>query len=589
MADLALIPESSIAKLAEDLPVDDEVIPLEKIRIHITTHPNRIPQLFALIIHEMPYFSVLRHFQCLDQKVLFCRFGRHLMEVLGATRTFMGFVSLLMLEVGEKDVFSSIPVLPADTDLSVMPVPDPQKLAALDVEMAKTLVTLDTIGKRDLAEALATAEKRAVSAEKKLKDNQLSWIKREKRMQGDAERAKKNLLEKTQGEKDKVTQAIINDFEAKLSTEVQAREAAQVSLALLTARIKEIEEHGGATPERVEEIRIEIQREADLRIEDQLSIAVRPWLVKLLEIERARTVLEGTQALCSRALAKAKQEVEAKDILVCWEQERNRALKILEKEMTELDDLMRRVMKPTPELSKMHSELLEAMLTCRKQLNPDKPLGEVAKALISGLKKVKDEDLGEAAYAFKKLADKGVFLGLEAETLLRIVEGEKQARYDLIHFKKSVQGRMIQRLHAGGQVDILIDGYNYMFTAIQYFGDKLKLNRNAAGEAVFGESGRAKLNSLLLPMVEKFPNLDLHIFYDGLIKENRCPHPRISLWEPTYQREGKGQADAEIAHVGLKRIRQGAMAVVVTNDKEVQRYADHFLSVRLFSDFIATA
>jgi hypothetical protein len=31
------------------------------------------------------------------------------------------------------------------------------------------------------------------------------------------------------------------------------------------------------------------------------------------------------------------------------------------------------------------------------------------------------------------------------------------------------------------------------------------------------------------------------------------------------------------------------MAVVVSNDKVVQRYADHFLSVRLFSDFIATA
>jgi hypothetical protein len=54
-------------------------------------------------------------------------------------------------------------------------------------------------------------------------------------------------------------------------------------------------------------------------------------------------------------------------------------------------------------------------------------------------KKVKDEELGDAAYAVRKLAEKGVFLGLEAETLLKIVDGEKQARYDLVHFKKSVQ------------------------------------------------------------------------------------------------------------------------------------------------------
>jgi len=243
--------------------------------------------------------------------------------------------------------------------------------------------------------------------------------------------------------------------------------------------------------------------------------------------------------------------------------------------------------KPSPELCRMHSQLLEAMLTCRKQLNPAKPQGEVAKVLIAGLKKVKDEDLEEAAYAVRQLAEKGVFIGQEAETLLKIVEGEKQARYDLTHFKKSVQGRMIQRLHAGEHVDILIDGYNYMFTALQHFGDKLKLNKNADGDAVFGEAGRAKLNKLLHQVVEKFPSLDIHVFYDGMVRESRTPHPRIMLWEPTYQRAGKGQADAEITHVGLKRIRKGAMAVVVTNDKVIQRYADHYLSVRVFSDFLA--
>jgi hypothetical protein len=408
-------------------------------------------------------------------------------------------------------------------------------------------------------------------------------------MASEAQRAKVKAAEQAIGSVDKSARAEVEAVQQKLDAEIKAHEGVKAKLTIAQARLKEVEDQGGATPERVEEIRKEIQRAADQRIEDELSIAVRPWLVKMLEMEKAQEAMKTTKGLTSLALARAKQEAATLDIIVNWEQDRERGLKALEIEMTELDNLMIRIIKPTPELARMHSELLEAMLTCRKQLNPSKPQGEVAKALIAGLKKVKDEELGDAAYAVRKLAEKGVFLGLEAETLLKIVDGEKQARYDLVHFKKSVQGRMIQRLHAGENVDILNDGYNYMFTAIQHFGDKLKLNRNADGDAVFGEAGRAKLNTLLLPLAAKFPNLELHVFYDGLVKENCRPHARISLWEPTYQRSGKGQADAEIAHVGLKRIRKGSMAVVVTNDKVVQLFADHFLSARVFSDFIATA
>jgi hypothetical protein len=430
---------------------------------------------------------------------------------------------------------------------------------------------------------------RATKAEQELKDAQLKWAKTQERMTSEAQRSKAKAAEQAQGSADKSARAEIEAIQRKLDAEIKAHAATLSELAAARVRLSDIEEQGGATPERVEEIRKEIQREADQRIEDELSIAIRPWMVRMMQLEKAHLGLKGCQELSTKVLALTKQEVAASDILVNWELDRERGLKALELEMAELDNLMLRIVKPSPELSRMHGELLQAMLSCRKQLNPTKPLGEVAKALIAGLKKVNDEELGDAAYAVRKLAEKGVFLGLEAETLIKIVEGEKQARYDLIHFKKSVQGRMMQRLHAGEPVDILIDGYNYMFTAHQHFGDKLKLNKNADGEAVFGEAGRAKLNSILAPLAEKFTHLHLHIFYDGLVKENRHPHPRISLWEPTYQRSGKGQADAEIAHVGLKRVRKDAMAVVVSNDKVVQRFANHFLSVRVFSDFIATA
>ena len=588
LADLSLLPSTQVAQLAEGL-LEEGALPLDVIRAHVGTNPNRVPQLFALVVRDMPYYRAFRHFEWVDKKRLYSRHGKRFFEVFGIPRTCLCWMAFYILEASDRNVFLEVPRLPEGSNLSISPCPSDEEVANLDQAISGEMVSVDSLGKGDLQEALQIAEKRAVKAEKELKDAQLKWAKTEKRILGDAERAKKNLTEKVQGEVGKTAQAQLDALKDQLKASEEALRVAKSRQEVAEARIGEIDARGGATPERVEEIRKEIQGEADQRIEDELSMAVRPWLVRLTEMEKHRQAFSVATTLSSKALAMAKQEAEASDVLIHWDRDRVRGLKVLEQEMTELDALMQRVIKPSAELSKLHGELLQAMLKCRKQLNPDKPLGEVAKALISGIKKVKNEDLEEAAYAVRKLAEKGVFQGLEAETLLKIVDGEKQTRYDSTHFKQSVQGQMIHRLHAGEKVDILIDGYNYMFTANQHFGDKLKLNRNADGEAVFSEAGRTKLNSLLLPIVEKFPNLDIHVFYDGLVKENRQPHTRISLWPPTHQRTGKGQADAEIAHVGLKRIRKGAMAVVVSNDKVVQRYADHFLSVRLFSDFIATA
>jgi hypothetical protein len=587
IADIATLPDGRQRELASALMEEAAVTPAEALRKHLKVKPGRIPHYAALVIRELPYYRVLRHLEFVDGLGFFKRHADGIMDCIGDARAYYAFAGLMHLQGGErlgKELFQPA----AGTEEDPKPMPAEDKLAELDEKMAADLIPVGSLLIREEAKSLLVAQMRATRAEQELKDAQLKWTKTQERMASEAQRAKAKAAEQAQGSADKSARAEIEAVQQKLDAEMKAHQASKAKLDAAEARLKEIEEQGGATPERVEEIRKEIQRVADQRIEDELSIAVRPWLVKVLEAEKDHGHFKATQSLSSQALAHAKAEVVSSDIIVNWEQDRERALKALEIEMTELDSLMIRIVKPSPELSKMHSELLQAMLTCRKQLNPAKPLGEVAKALIAGLKKVKDEELGDAAYAVRKLAEKGVFLGLEAETLIKIVEGEKQARYDLTHFKKSVQGRMIGRLHAGEPVDILIDGYNYMFTAHQHFGEKLKLNRNADGDAVFGEAGRAKLNKILRPLAEKFPHLDLHVFYDGLVKENRQPHPRITLWEPTFQRSGKGQADAEIAHVGLKRVRKGSMAVVVSNDKVVQRYADHFLSVRVFSDFIAS-
>jgi hypothetical protein len=586
VADVATLPEGRQRELAASLMGDGDVVPMEALRKQLSEKPGRLPHYGALCIREMPYYLILRHLETVDGVAFFKKHSEAIVTCLGPVRAYFAFAALMHLHLGEragKEFFE--PVNGPQTE--PIPMPGSDRLSELDQKMAGELIPVGSLLIRDEQKALQVAQLRATKAEQELKDAQLKWTKTQERLAVEAQRAKTKAAEQAQGSADKSARAGVEAVQQKLNHEIKSCQELRAKLAAVEARLKEIEEQGGATPERVQEIRKEIQAEADQRIEDQLSIAVRPWMVRMIEMEKAHEHLKGVQVLSSAALSKAKQEAEEADFMLNWEKDRVRGLKALEQEMMELDNLMIRIVKPSAELAKMHGDLLQAMLTCRKQLNPSKPHGEVAKALIAGLKKVKDEELGDAAYAVRQLAEKGVFLGLEAETLLKIVDGEKQARYDLTHFKKSVQGRMIQRLHAGEHVDILIDGYNYMFTAIQHFGDKLKLNRNADGDAVFGEAGRAKLNTLLLPVAAKFPNLEVHVFYDGLVKENRRPHARILLWEPTYQRSGKGQADAEIAHVGLKRVRKGSMAVVVTNDKVVQRYADHFLSVRVFSDFIA--
>jgi len=586
--DLGSLSEEFLQDMVKGMELDEALPPVEAVKKHLSEHPARLPQFMALVIREIHYGQALEYLEVVDGDEFFKQHLAEILDCLGPSRAYCCFAGLQYLKGGE--ALAKAFYAPHEGDgTGVDPLPADEKVDALVKMLSDKLIPIKSLLIREDTKATQAAQLRAARAEKELKDARLKWAKTQERMTSEAQRAKAKAAEQALGSADKSARAEVEAVQQKLDAEIKAHEGVKAKLTIAQARLKEIEDQGGATPERVEEIRKDIQRAADQRIEDELSIAVRPWLVKMLETEKAQGHLKATQSLSSQALAHAKAEVAASDIIVNWEQDREHALKALEIEMTELDNLMIRIAKPSPELSRMHSELLQAMLTCRKQLNPTKPLGEVAKALIAGLKKVKDEELGDAAYAVRKLAEKGVFLGLEAETLLKIVDGEKQARYDLIHFKKSVQGRMIQRLHAGEHVDILIDGYNYMFTAIQHFGDKLKLNRNADGDAVFGEAGRAKLSSLLLPVVGKFPNLELHVFYDGLVKESRRPHARISLWEPTYQRSGKGQADAEIAHVGLKRIRKGSMAVVVTNDKVVQLFADHFLSARVFSDFIATA
>jgi hypothetical protein len=588
IADLKLLPEEKLLVIVNGLPNENNLPALECIHVHVKEFPNRIPQLFALVVSDMPYYPVIRHFRWISMKQIFTKFGKRTFQVLGEARTAISILSLLVEETGDQATKNNADSLLMLKDAVVKEVPNAEKVTELDSEISKELVLVEDLGKRDLATLLTEAQQRAVKAEKELKDAKINWAKHTNRLNEQAARGKNNILNETTGANKKLLDEVTANFQAELKQKNDELKSAIEQLKAAQARLVEIEELGGATPEQVATIIEDFRLEADRRVEDEISINVRPWLARLEEMEQKQKKLEEFKILTCEALRVAREESLKNDILLSWELDRERALKVLEAEVAELDNLMCRVFKPSDKLKKMHSAALKAMLDCRKQLYPDKPHGEVAKAIIAGIRKVKDGELSEVEYAVKKLAEKGVFLSSEAESLIRIVENEKQQRYDQTHHRQSVQAQMIRKLHNNETVDVLIDGYNLMFAAESLFGEKLKLSRNTSGEAVFGEEGRNKLNQILMPVVTKFPKIDIHIFYDGLVKENKNPHPRITLWQPTYQKTGKGQADAEIAFVGLKRIRKGAMPVVVTNDKEIRKYADYFLSIRIFTDFLVT-
>ena len=255
MADLALLPEATVAKLADGIPEDEVLLPLEKIRTHITANPTRIPQLFALVIRDMPYYQVVRHFEWMERKELFRKYGAKLIRALGPARACLGFMAIFVLENGDKAPFAAIPRLTADMKFDVLQPPDMQKVADLDAELSQKLVPMESLGKGDLAQALAAAEKRAVKAEKELKDAQAGWLKREKRMAADAERAKKNAAEEAQGESGKASGAAIESLKDELKVSRDLCDRMKAELKTAKERLKEIEDCGGATPESLQAIK----------------------------------------------------------------------------------------------------------------------------------------------------------------------------------------------------------------------------------------------------------------------------------------------------------------------------------------------
>jgi hypothetical protein len=272
--DLGSLSEEFLQDMVKGMELDETLPPVEAVKKHLGEHPARLPQFMALVIREIHYGQALELFEVVDGDEFFKQHLAEILDCLGASRAYCCFAGLQYLKGGE--AAAKVFYTPHQGEgTGIDPLPAEEKVDTLVKTLSEKLIPIKSTLIRDGITATQAAQLRAARAEKELKDARLKWAKAQERMASEAQRAKVKAAEQAIGSVDKSARAEVEAVQQKLDAEIKAHEGVKAKLTIAQARLKEIEDQGGATPERVEEIRKEIQRAADQRIEDELSIAVR--------------------------------------------------------------------------------------------------------------------------------------------------------------------------------------------------------------------------------------------------------------------------------------------------------------------------
>jgi hypothetical protein len=141
-------------------------------------------------------------------------------------------------------------------------------------------------------------------------------------------------------------------------------------------------------------------------------------------------------------------------------------------------------------------------------------------------------------------------------------------------------------LHSGKEVEVLIDAYNFMHLAKQHFGKMGRPGNWDPTRKTFGPDARAKLAKMAAVLHVKFPKSRVLLFLDGQNMEKEKPYPGVRFVRPTVQREGEGQADAEIVNFIKTNARSQASIYTVSSDRQVQTVSNRHLSVGVFCQFL---
>jgi hypothetical protein len=573
IVDLKSLSEEKISLVVNGLPDFDKLPPLESIANYIKESPNRIPQLLAIVITDMSYYPVIRHFRWVDKLIIYDKYNKKVKNVLGEVRTNLAIYALNVLDDGEGGSKNNLNKLNLK-ELFVREMPGLDKIAELDAEMSTDLVSLGSVDTTEMASKLQEAQDRAVKAEKKLKAAEVSWVKTQESLVSAAKRGK-----------EKVAQTTNEVSQTKLNEEIESHNITKSKLDDAIKRLEEIDQLGGATPEKVQTIREEIQRLADERVKHEVSAEYAPWLDHLKKISADNDAYNEAAKLSRQALELVKKEALERDTLLKWQNNREKAISILEAELDEIGKLIILAVNPSEALVDMHKKALDLLTKCRTSIDVAAEHGPIMEALIVGIKKTPDESIEQVANAITYLGLNDVIAEAESEILLRVLNNEKSLRKNKNVRKSTPKMRLSKAMFEKAPVDILVDGYNFMHGSAELFNKYLKFTKKR-DKTYFTEEGKNHLAKLLSIFRAQNHLVNVHLFFDGTDVEEGSPYPGVEIHKPHIVKEGSDQADAEIIEYLFKKSRKDALVFAITNDKAIQRVAAIPMAIDIFREYL---
>lgn len=586
LADFLLLPAEKQLHLVQGL-AGDETLPTEKLRAYIRTRPRAIARLYGQMLADLPFGKLLRPLSVLylshDRGILYIKKAA---EVLGNARAFLLVDAVHYVHTAKEDLDGKVLAMRfAESDIQRQ-APEQAACDALSAEWMAELVMVSEVLENRLPKGFAAMEARVRSTEQAMETAKAKSAENQAREAKAHARGKEKAAAEAKAAAMAEAARQLAAVQAELSLARQAQADAEGKLQVALGRIAEIEEGGGATPERLKEIEAAMAAQAEERVRSEVSAQVRPWLARLEAMVAEQADLREADELSLVAVEEAMREATGNDLLLSWQENRLKALPVIEARLERMDALMATMLAPSEKLKRLHDKLRSAVLSCRKAARPSEPLGGLVAAMLAGVKSAKDVDMVPIVAAFESLKNAGVLDKDEAESLMRSVNQERQLRLDRSTEKQSTRALVAREIYAKHPVDIYVDAYNFMHTVNQHFGKYGKESTVHKGKRTFGPDARNHLAEMVKGLHEHNVGCRVFLFLDGKNVENLKPFPGVRFILPTQQTHGSGQADEEILHYIKKNHRPDALVCVVTNDKAVQAIADKHLSPGEFASLL---
>ena len=580
IADMETVEPQIIQEIVKNMEIEDNLIPIAGIKKYLTEHSNKIPHFAALVIRDMPFYKVIEALEVVDGVEFFKNYADDLIKCLGPIRAYYIFSGLEYLRGGEK--LAKETFHPNNGDVGPLDsMPKVDDINSLSDRLKSALVPVKSLLLRDEVKSTNDAQARAVKAEHILDSERAKWAKTQERIIKEAKRGKQNSVNKAVDDISNELKLNIRTLEEKLEAELQAKNEAVANLKKAEKRLQEIEDSGGATPERVKEIRAEIQKEAEMRLADELSDKTRPWITIIKNATEAYAAYDEATKLSREALEQAKKEAIEKDPILKWTTHSAQAIAALQAQLSQIDALINVTVEPSAALKSMRAKLLELLTICRERANPAEPTGEVMKALHVGIKNVPADNINEVIDAFLLLSTFDVLAHEEGQNLKRALESRKRLLIESGKIKSTTRTKLKAAIHKKEKVVLAVDVLNFMRRNENEFS-KFKKGKDSRGATLYKSEAFDHLVKMVTPLRNINPKIEIHLFMDGNIIKNTQPREGITFHNPTIQTTGEGQADAEIINFLAHGCPKDALVVTVTSDKVIQQTSDKHLDTTNF-------